>query len=98
VPARTALDGLERASRLLLRTTEAGLTAEELAWVESLVRYGTFSRFHVARGWSGADLRRAEERARGIGVVQRSAEGDIVPACPVTEEEDLLAARQPDSP
>ncbi len=97
VPARAVLHRLERASGLLLRTAEAGLTAEELAWVESLVQYGRFSRFHVARGWSGADLRRAEERARGIGVVRRSAEGDIVPAYPVTEE-DLLATRLPDSP
>jgi hypothetical protein len=97
VPARTVLDGLERASSLLLRTAEAGLTAEELAWVESLVRFGKFSRFHVTRGWSDADLRRAEERARGIGVVRRSAEGDIVPAYPVTEE-DLLTPRPPDSP
>lgn len=97
VPARTVLDALDRASGVLPRTAEARLTAEDLAWVESLVRYGKFSRFHVARGWSGADLRRAEERARGIGVVRRSAEGDIVPAYPVTEE-DLLAARPPDSP
>jgi hypothetical protein len=82
---------LERAAQELLRTAATELAAEEVAWVESLVRYGRFSRLHVAHGWSPEEMRRREGRATRLGVVRRNAEGDLVPAYPVTER-DIRAA------
>jgi len=83
---------MEQAAQELLRAAaHARLTAEEVAWIESLVQYGKFSRFHVSRGWSQEEMRRVEERATGMELVRRNADGDLVPAYPVTER-DIRAA------
>ena len=83
---------MEQAAQELLRVAaEARLTAEEVAWVGSLVQYGKFSRFHVSRGWSPEEARRVEERASRMELVRRNADGDLVPAYPVTER-DIRAA------
>lgn len=95
IPGRVVVRRMEQAARELLRAAaEARLTAEEVAWVESLVQYGKFSRFHVSRGWSPEEVRRVEERATGMGLVRRNADGDLVPAYPVTEC-DIRAAYEP---
>ncbi len=83
IPGRVVVQCLERASQELLQTAAARLTAEEVAWVESLVRYGKFSRFHVSHSWSREEAQRAEGRA--IGLVRRNVDGDPVPAYPLTE-------------
>jgi len=87
IPGDFVVRCMEAAAHGLLRVAEARLTAEEAAWVESLVHYGKFSRFHVSRGWSEDELTRVEQRAIGIGVVRRNLEGAPVPAYPVTERD-----------
>jgi hypothetical protein len=85
IPGRFALRRMEMASEELLRSARERLRADELAWLESLVHYGKFSRLPVRRGWSRDATARAEERALEIGVVRRNLDGDVVPAYPVTE-------------
>lgn len=85
IPGRFVLRRLEMASEELLQRARERLGSEEVAWVESLVQYGTFSRLPVTRGWSRDDTARAEQRAIDVGVVHRNLDGDPVPAYPVTE-------------
>jgi hypothetical protein len=85
IPGRFVVRRLEMASEELLECARERLGGDDVAWVESLVHYGTFSRLPVARGWSRDDTARAEERAIEIGVVRRNLDGDLVPAYPVTE-------------
>ena len=85
IPGRFALCRMEMAAEELLRSARERLGAEEVAWVESLVRYGKFSRLTVARGWSKDDQARAEERAIGLGVVRHNLDGNLVPAYPLGE-------------
>lgn len=85
IPGRFALRRMEMAAEELLRTAREGLRSDEVAWVESLVHYGKFSRVPVARGWSKDEQARAEERAIGIGVARHNPDGDVVPAYPVRE-------------
>ena len=91
IPGGFVLRRMEVAAQELLRGAQEALTADEVAWIESLVHYGKFSRFHVARGWSEEETSRAERRATAIGVVRRNLDGDLVPAYPVTEG-DIRAA------
>jgi len=85
IPGRFVLGRLEMASEELLQCARERLGRDDVAWVESLVHYGTFSRLPGTRGWSRDDTARVEERAIDIGVVRRNPEGDPVPAYPVTE-------------
>jgi hypothetical protein len=88
IPGRVVLQRMEQAAQELLRSAaQAKLTADEVAWVESLVQYGKFSRLHVSRGWSPEEVRRVGEHAAGMGLVRRNADGDLVPAYPVTERD-----------
>ena len=92
IPGRVVVHRMEQAALELLRAaTHAGLTAEEVGWVESLVQYGKFSRFHVSRGWSPEEVRRVAELATGMGLVRSNADGVIVPAYQVTDG-DIRAA------
>jgi hypothetical protein len=92
IPGRVVVHRMEQAALELLRAaTHAGLTDEEVAWVESLVQYGKFSRFHVSRGWSPEEAQRVGEHAIDMGLVRRNTDGDLVPAYPVTER-DIRAA------
>jgi hypothetical protein len=92
IPGHVVVERMEQAAQQLLRAAGEGrLTAEEVAWVESLVQYGKFSRFHVSRVWLPEEVRRVEERAAGMGLVRRNADGDLVPAYAVTER-DIRAA------
>jgi hypothetical protein len=85
IPGRFVLRRLEMAAEELLECARERLGSEDVAWVESLVHYGTFSRLPATRGWSRDDKARAEERAVEIGVVRRDLDGDLVPAYRVTE-------------
>jgi hypothetical protein len=85
IPGRFVLRRMEIAAEELLQRARERLGSEDVAWVESLVHYGTFSRLPVTRGWSRDDKARAEERAVEIGVVRRNLDGDLVPAYRVTE-------------
>jgi hypothetical protein len=85
IPGRFVLRRMEMAAEELLRSARGRLGSEEVAWVESLVRFGKFSRLPVTRGWSQDEQARAEERAIGIGVVRHNWDGDVVPAYPVSE-------------
>jgi hypothetical protein len=68
IPGRVAVQRMEQVAQELLRAaTQAGLTAGEIAWVESLVQYGKFSRFQVSRGWSPEEVRQVEGHATGMG-------------------------------
>ena len=87
IPGRYVLRSMEMASEELLQSARERLRAEEVAWVESLVHYGKFSRLPMTRGWSKEDKARAEERGIEVGVVRRNADGDLVPAYPLTESE-----------
>ena len=85
IPGRFVLRRMEIAAEELLRPAKERLGVEELAWVESLVHYGKFSRLGVMRGWSKDEQARAEDRAIEVGAVRRNVDGDVVPAYPVTE-------------
>ena len=85
IPGRFLLRRLEMASGELLECARERLGSEEVAWVESLVHYGTFSRLPVTHGWSSDNKVRAEKRAVDVGVVRRNLDGDLIPAYPVTE-------------
>jgi hypothetical protein len=87
IPGRFVLRRMEMAAQELLRVARERLGAEEVAWVESLVHYGKFSRLPVMRGWSKDDKARAEERAIEVGVVRRNLDGDLIPAYPLTESD-----------
>jgi hypothetical protein len=87
IPGSFALRRMEMASEELLRSARERLGSEEVAWVESLVHYGKFSRLAWTRGWSRDEKTRAEERAIEIGVVRRNLDGDLVPAYPVAESD-----------
>src|SRR5262245_27770361 len=76
IPGRVVVQRMEQAAQELLRAAgEAGLTAEEVAWVESLVQYGEFLRFRVSRAWSPEEARRVGEHATGMGIVRGNADG-----------------------
>ena len=85
IPGRFVLRHLEMASQELLHRARERLGDDDVAWVESLVHYGTFSRSPVTPGWSKDDTARAEERALDIGVIRHNLDGEPVPAYPVTE-------------
>jgi hypothetical protein len=85
IPGRFVLRRMEMAAEELLRSASERLGSQEVAWVESLVHYGRFSRLPVTRGWSKDEQARAEERVFGIGVARHNLNGDVVPAYPVSE-------------
>lgn len=85
IPGRFALRRMEMASEELLQSARERLGSEEVAWVESIIHYGKFSRLSVTRGWSKDEKARAEERAIEMGVVRRNRDGDVLPAYPLTE-------------
>jgi len=85
IPGRFVLRRMETAAEQLLRSASERLGSQEVAWVESLVHYGKFSRLPVTRGWSKDEQARAEERVIGVGVARHNLDGDVVPAYPVSE-------------
>jgi hypothetical protein len=83
MPGRFVLARMRAAADTLLEQARATLAPIEVAWLESLIEYGTFSRFHVEEGWSPARLRLAARRAMAAGLCRRNAEGHAVPRYPI---------------
>jgi hypothetical protein len=91
IPADFVVTRLRECAATILSRAGQHLSGAEVAWIESLVELGKFSRFHEEAGWPDTQLSEAEARASALGLVRRNMEGELVVAYPLTEI-DLRAA------
>jgi sugar-specific transcriptional regulator TrmB len=91
IPADFVVTRLREYAATILSRARQHLSGAEVAWIESLVELGKFSRFHQEAGWPDAELFEVEARASDLGLVRRNIEGELVVAYPLTET-DIRAA------
>jgi hypothetical protein len=91
IPADFVVTRLREGAATILSRAGQHLSGAEVAWIESLVELGKFSRFPQEAGWPDTQLSEAEARADALGLVRRNMEGELVVAYPLREA-DLRAA------
>lgn len=87
IPADFVVTRLRECAAPILSRAGQHLSEAEVAWIESLVELGKFSRFHQEAGWPDTQVSQAEARATALGLLRRNMEGELVVAYPVTETE-----------
>lgn len=91
MPADFVVTRLRECAATILARAGQHLSGAEVAWIESLVELGKFSRFHQEADWPDTQLAEAEARATALGLVRRNMEGELVVAYPLTETEIRVA-------
>jgi hypothetical protein len=94
IPADFVVAKLRESAAAALFSARKHLTETELAWIESLVELGKFSRFDKEAAWSDGEFSRVEARASAVGLVRRNVEGELVFAYPLTEREIRAAYKE----
>jgi hypothetical protein len=94
IPADFVVAKLRESAAAALFSARKHLTETELAWIESLVELGKFSRFDKEAAWSDGEFSRVEARASAVGLVRRNVEGELVFAYPRTEREIRAAYKE----
>jgi hypothetical protein len=94
IPADFVVAKLRESAAAVLFSARKHLTETELAWIESLVELGKFSRFDKEAAWSDGEFSRVEARASAVGLVRRNVEGELVFAYPLTEREIRAAYKE----
>lgn len=82
IPGKFVVSRMRLAAGKLLERAHRSLPSIEALWLEDLIEYGKFSKFHVGENWSAQRLAQAEARATTLGLIQRNSDGEIVPVYP----------------
>lgn len=91
IPGRFVVTHMREAGDRLLKDASLKLSPAEVLWLEDLIDFGKFSKFHLEKKWSRERLSIAEQRATKAGFVCRNADSDIIPVYPTNESELRLA-------
>lgn len=94
MPGDFALDQLKQSGFRLVEQAHRVLPRPDALWIEDLVAWGQFSKFHQEVGWSPQRLSEAERRASSQKLVQRNVDGKIVPHYDLDETSLRTAYRQ----
>ena len=86
IPGEVAIEMLQTAGAALLDEAAKVLRPIEVAWLESIVQFGKFSRFHEDECWSEGRRADVERRVALAGFVYRNPYGELVPQYGVSEE------------
>lgn len=85
ISGRFVLQHMRTAADRLLQDALASLSPIEVSWLEELIGFGKFAKFHIVENWSEEYLLGVEQRATAAGLVHRNANGDLVPTYPTNE-------------
>lgn len=85
IPGAVVVKHLRQGADMLLQRAVAQITPEEVLWLESLIDFGKFSKFHIGHNWSENQFSRTIARAESAGLVRRNTGGFLVPAYPTDE-------------
>lgn len=87
IPGRFVVEAMQRAADPLLERASQVFLPDESAWLQSVIDWGVFSRFHVEEGWSRARIELVEQKALSAQLVRRNHAGFVIPHYPLGEAE-----------
>lgn len=87
IPAPFVVDRLETAAQRLIRRARATLPGYIVSWLQDIVDYGKFSKFHETEGWPREKTIMVVSVATAAGMVKMNPYGELVPSYGVSEDE-----------